>query len=1356
MVRYIFVAVCLFNFGIVSGQGNNYLQNIDHIPLAVFNWEGYKNYGYNNLAEMGADILIVDRLSGGVYNRIKTTAPNLKLMPYTVLELDQNNYIAKYSEGMYGEWNVVGDTEGGKYQFWNDTSKVDQIGNLIKTKTDSTKGTILCGPGEWYNGSFYHGYPQQVKFLIAPKDTINYNSSINLRLETNPNNSIDSLLNTPNYNPPVCTLIVGYWKFVKDRAPNDSTDTFFPKINRILYLNDFQDNQWKEFSFVGTYTWQNTPLTEVRTFCKGTESREIQPRMEFQLIWSGYKYKTLSARNLILYDVDRGKPLMTTPIFNSLIEDLTQNYYNGNQIFSDDNYDNRVISWYAVDEPGSFENFACMNRIDSLMNLESNGKRRLYYTYAGIFNGRVGRNIDVHKEQLRRTGNIIYPTLQNYIVEHPYQSQEPDNQYIPYRELSYCNWANIEHFRVNLKQYSEYDRDNNYTRPFGLMLQTGKWRPYLIGIPTKEQFLYTVNFGLIFGAKLLALNNYFYGVDVANQTSLYNTANQEYSLLWHTIKDTLSKRLKGLMGKTLKNLNATYQKTGINAQDDLSENINTEKLNYIHIIPTEQDPPNAMDITIADVGIYRHKEITETKDYFIIVNRHYSTYDNFSIGLKDLNNYKNWTLVNLTDTISRTLISGADNASSFTEIVGKGDGKLYGLAPTINYGGEITENEVILTQTTLEGNLVIGSGKTLTVNSIYNIYGDITIRDGAKLCTQGNGELRINSGKRITVEGSGEISGTTASKLKIHFASPVTNSEIYAKEGTHLTVSNCRIENADKGVYYKNDGTSEEETGGSLSVSNCEFVECYTGIKIESLSSTIPYISNNKFTDCGFGVFSQDNAEVRIAENEINSLFGVWMENTGNGIIDKNTFTPANENNGVGIYLNSSYGWLGDNTISGFYNGIFLGSSSPIIRENMITNHFSNGIYSGFSSSPNISTSSIGEGVYLIGGYNGIENSGTDKYNIAEIYVNNGNPNLNMGYNCIIDDRDLSINLIDGEFERKPPTIQAQGNYWGNDGLAPSGRFGIDVDYRDFLDICINISGGGGATESLILRDNANRVIDTVYSVGTTGNTLCGAELLEAEAEEEYVAKEYTEATTKYLSVVNEYGTERTSLKSYQRLYEIDKLTKAANETISSRISLFQGKGNQTSDTLLNKTINHLVSLYYVEKEEYQTAIGRYEEIIANSSNEEEVLFAEIDALTTAYLSSQSSGGLHKVSGGKYLVKPNEDYLDRATELLSKKFSAFKTKESDQEMPKSYGLSQNYPNPFNPVTTIKYQLPVNSKVTLTIYDILGKEVSRLVNEEQEAGNYEVKFNGGRLASGVYICRIIAGDFVKTIKMSLVK
>ncbi len=88
--------------------------------------------------------------------------------------------------------------------------------------------------------------------------------------------------------------------------------------------------------------------------------------------------------------------------------------------------------------------------------------------------------------------------------------------------------------------------------------------------------------------------------------------------------------------------------------------------------------------------------------------------------------------------------------------------------------------------------------------------------------------------------------------------------------------------------------------------------------------------------------------------------------------------------------------------------------------------------------------------------------------------------------------------------------------------------------------------------------------------------------------------------------------------------------------------------------------------------------------------------------------------------------------------------------------PKGYALAQNYPNPFNPTTTIGYELPVASEVSLTVYDVLGKEVMTLVKARQEAGSYRVNVNASGLSSGVYFYRLQAGSFVATKKMMLVK
>ncbi len=93
----------------------------------------------------------------------------------------------------------------------------------------------------------------------------------------------------------------------------------------------------------------------------------------------------------------------------------------------------------------------------------------------------------------------------------------------------------------------------------------------------------------------------------------------------------------------------------------------------------------------------------------------------------------------------------------------------------------------------------------------------------------------------------------------------------------------------------------------------------------------------------------------------------------------------------------------------------------------------------------------------------------------------------------------------------------------------------------------------------------------------------------------------------------------------------------------------------------------------------------------------------------------------------------------------------------NNNLPLMFVLSQNYPNPFNPTTKINYDLPKDSKVTLVIYDILGRQINKLVNNEfQKAGAYSVTFNGQSLASGVYFYRIATKDYVNVKKMILIK
>lgn len=97
-------------------------------------------------------------------------------------------------------------------------------------------------------------------------------------------------------------------------------------------------------------------------------------------------------------------------------------------------------------------------------------------------------------------------------------------------------------------------------------------------------------------------------------------------------------------------------------------------------------------------------------------------------------------------------------------------------------------------------------------------------------------------------------------------------------------------------------------------------------------------------------------------------------------------------------------------------------------------------------------------------------------------------------------------------------------------------------------------------------------------------------------------------------------------------------------------------------------------------------------------------------------------------------------------------------KEISNNIPDEYELYQNYPNPFNPTTTISFTIPVGAQhaAHLQVFDILGREITTLVNENLQPGNYTVSFDAGNLSSGVYFYKLNSGSFTQTKKMLLIK
>jgi hypothetical protein len=135
------------------------------------------------------------------------------------------------------------------------------------------------------------------------------------------------------------------------------------------------------------------------------------------------------------------------------------------------------------------------------------------------------------------------------------------------------------------------------------------------------------------------------------------------------------------------------------------------------------------------------------------------------------------------------------------------------------------------------------------------------------------------------------------------------------------------------------------------------------------------------------------------------------------------------------------------------------------------------------------------------------------------------------------------------------------------------------------------------------------------------------------------------------------------------------------------------------------------------------------------------------------------NGGTRKRLNGVAFINKDTGFVVGDSGLILKTFTGGLVDISQElgSIPSDFKLHQNFPNPFNPTTKINFDLPKDGKVYLVIYDILGKEIMKTVNNEfKPAGRYTISFNGSNLASGVYFYRIVTGNFVQTKRMVLIK
>ena len=159
-------------------------------------------------------------------------------------------------------------------------------------------------------------------------------------------------------------------------------------------------------------------------------------------------------------------------------------------------------------------------------------------------------------------------------------------------------------------------------------------------------------------------------------------------------------------------------------------------------------------------------------------------------------------------------------------------------------------------------------------------------------------------------------------------------------------------------------------------------------------------------------------------------------------------------------------------------------------------------------------------------------------------------------------------------------------------------------------------------------------------------------------------------------------------------------------------------------------------------------------EILVETNSYPITLSWEINPENGIEYSFISDSGFGKIS--KIHIKNGQAEFNKNAQGSIKLFGKVSDSFTLNQVPNKFELYQNYPNPFNPVTTIKYDIIKSQDVKLAVYDILGREVATLVNEQQQPGSYEIKFDATNVSSGIYFYQLKAGDFIDTKKMILIK
>lgn len=1363
----------------VEAYSQNPLKDFDGIPIMTglpdWGWTQPNLVHIDSMKKAGIDFVNIQVDNNTQMNAL--TNLGLKVIPNQSKGL---NYIQYYTDAKYTVWETEDTPQDTSYLQHDPTVMYDTgdgIHTYIKLRSEAANNvdTLVWGP--YYSQHVYELDPNSEHVLA------DYTAAFNMKLELN--TAYPDTVTPENMNDTICIIQVTQsyiatspdWHLACTYVVQDS---IIPRW-KFLSLNLFQDfnliytldsNACYEASpsipppqhHIASYS--GNPIEDIDL--QGLIQRHY---IEFKVIWLGNPRYLISIDKITVYD-QKGYDLIAGE------DTLVAKGHLLQQASSLSTYNNYVAGWFGIDEPNSIDNYLPIKRVIEILNNYSNNTRPLWLALMGKWDGVYNHHGDKFgtyhlspwKEMKKRIGSMnVWQDV--YYLDYPYRYNYGGSD-------TACNCTDYRAENIEITAELNYKQAHDISTDYGVSIQCGE-----IHIPgTAEQrnifgheLLYETNLALLEGAKFLTLYTYFAQCDTdgtgcgepCTGTSHgiidFYCGTYFYTGKYDTLYRIINPRLKGCLGKTLKNAIADTQFVAWDAVDatDMEGGYfgisGYDKLERINSIGTIESP-----ICDIELGFFHNKDDADKK-YFMALNRYFSNQSRLVFSLKNLNEYNNWELRDYIEDSRITLNAIYTGTAFFNDTIGRGDARLYSVLPVVKYGGKLIADETISVPTTLHDDMTIENGATLYVNSAYTAKGNIIVKNGGKIVGGANGTINFDHGYQIFVEGSAQVYGTVNNRLRLNFSN-TQFSGIKIKQNASLSISFCEILGSAYGIL--SESRCRSVVIAHVNISNCQ------GAGIALLGSLgkggderTTSIKNCSITNCGYGIYTANFDEIVIMLNTITDCrLGITALRTLAAHIIGNYITTT-ETEYSGIMMVTSDGNIRDNTVRGHTNGIALAYSSPNIGGNTLEGNSDHGVYVSIGSIPNLQHGKIDNPVKYLStsGYNIIRENGVDENLVggdgSEIYLKEANILLDYGCNQIVDDRPASEPrlLMNGSNDGNTRATDARYNYWGT--VEPSyQRFGsLVVNYTPFNQVPYYgpCQTSPIACEELMTKTSKGELISEVEVKNCDSQQLSELELKYSEADMLYLTGEVSESKTAYQQITDGLYSPEEKLYAYNKLYTIGNLIDTTDNYFTNLQTIFNNLSQTVTDSTLMEIFAQNSILCKVSKEEYASAIVDYDNIIQQNPESEKAVYAEIDIITTALLVDTIGGQLGKVAGGKYLVKGSGDYLSKMNELMIKNFGKGK-KEKEQIIPTELALSQNYPNPFNPTTKIKYQLPNAAQVQLKVYDILGREVASLVNEEKQAGYYQVDFNASDLSSDCYFYQIVTKDFIKTMKMLMLK